>query len=131
LDFSIHFTNSTASNPYIRNVKQLFIVFAILLQSICGSSAVANSAVTINHNTQENSIAFSIPDEEPSALRRTLKITRNVFKTRVARIYSVDTGITDQPDPFYHDCENVISAYASPLYIPLVRHLLFPKHYFW
>jgi hypothetical protein len=110
-------------------VKQLFILCAILIQ-FCWISAGARPAVSSDIYAQDN-ITFSIPDEEPSVLKRTLKISRSESRIRTARNFATVSCHTNPADDFFNQDENLITVYTSPFYLPLVRQLLFPKHYFW
>jgi hypothetical protein len=129
--FSIQFTISPASIPYIRKVKQLLLLCVIVFQTLCGLCAGAKSVVSPDIKSQENRVAFSIPDEEPSSLKRTLKISRSLLKIRVSRSFASVSDLSGQPEAFYNLQVEVCKGYASPFYLPLVRLLLFPKHYFW
>jgi hypothetical protein len=111
-------------------VKQLFILCAILIQTTCCFSAGACPAVSSDIYAQDNN-TFSIPEEEPSALKRTVKFSRVESRIRTPRNFATVSCHANQADDFFNQDENLITAYTSPFYLPLVRQLLFPKHYFW
>jgi hypothetical protein len=115
-------------------VKQLFLIFALLIQSFGFLSADAKLAASSNtYFSKENSACSSVNlnDDEAGIIHRTLKLSGTSLKIRVARSFVSSPGIANGVDIFSVLHFQETTGYKPPFYLPLVRLLLFPKHYFW
>jgi hypothetical protein len=114
-------------------MRQLLIICAIITQLLGYFSAEAKDNVQSKPLT-ELKAAYSVGsvfhENFPSEVTSSACCSHLFFKIRYQRTIADITN-------WHHDPSLVSragvfsSAYASPLYIPLIRMLLFPNHYFW
>jgi hypothetical protein len=131
-DFSNHLTIHCLPNGYIRRVKQFVLFFALLVQSFGFVSADAKlTASPHTYVTAESNTVSVASDDDTPDIHRIFKLSRSAFKIRVSRSFASTPEVTKDIAPRSVGVIQKTAEYKSPFYLPLVRLLLFPKHYFW
>jgi hypothetical protein len=115
-------------------VKQILILFAILIQSFGFNSVNAKAtASTDTYFAKEDPSSRSviIDTEDGGDIKRISKSSKSRFKIRTPRSFATAAIVANNFRTLHFPGRNTATGYTSPFYLPLVRLLLFPKHYFW
>ena len=115
-------------------VRQLYIICAVLVQLLGNFSAEAKNAAPSKISIQKETVpTISLPvhKEHSSDLKQPQTLSTFAFKIRFQRTVPVAAGWYGQSALLRLSAGIHAGACISPLYIPLIRFLLFPNHYFW
>jgi hypothetical protein len=115
-------------------VRQFFILCTILIQLLGYISAEAKATMPPVAGAQKENpltIPSAFQHDHPLDVSPSNHFSSSAFKVRNQRNFPVLAGCCDStPSILRHSGKNP-DAYASPLFLPLIRSLLFPNHYFW
>lgn len=115
-------------------MRQLLIICTIIIQLLGYFSAEANDNVQskpISELKAAYGIGSLFHEDSPSGVSSSTFCSHIFFKIRYQRTTADIADWHHEPSFVRMLAERFSSAYASPLYIPLIRMLLFPNHYFW
>ena len=111
-------------------MRQVFTICAIFIQLLGYFSAEAKSAALLKTETrQESPETFSafFQHDHPA----NITYSGHHLKVRYQRTSPDLIDLSSAPDLVYSRSGKRVDGYVSPLYLPLIRLLLYPNHYFW
>jgi hypothetical protein len=115
-------------------VRQFFVICTILVQLLGYISAEAKMSVPAMTGTQKESpisISSSFQQEHPPHLTFINHFAGRAFKLRYHRAVPAMANWYNDILPVPVSSDQHLEVYTSPLFLPLVRSLLYPNHYFW
>jgi hypothetical protein len=115
-------------------VRQFFVICTILVQLFGYLSAEAKVPAPAMAGTQKGSsltISSSFQQEHPADLTSSNHFTGSAFKLRYHRTVPAMANWYNDLLPVPVSSDKYSNVYTSPLFLPLVRSLLYPNHYFW
>lgn len=112
-------------------MRQVFTICAIFIHLLGFFSAEAKSTVLLKTETrQESPESFSAFFQHDHPANITYSV-HQLVKVRYQRTSPSMVDLDSVPDLVYSASGKRIDGYISPLYLPLIRLLLYPNHYFW
>jgi hypothetical protein len=115
-------------------VRQLFVICTILIQLLGYVSAEARPTAQTMMGTQKESpltISSSFHGENPADITSLNHFASIAFKLRYQRALPAMTNWYNDITPVSVSSDKHSNVYSSPLFLPLIRLLLYPNHYFW
>ena len=114
-------------------VKHLLVLCLIFIGLASLSSVEARVCAHPNTQTQTgNDVVNSSNFQEHSAnICNCSFLNHLAFKARSQRLQAVATNFNTTVNVLVIQSNKHNTVYNSPLYLPLIRLLLYPKHYFW
>jgi hypothetical protein len=115
-------------------MRQLFVISIILIQFLGGFSVEASAAAPTMRGIQKESpltISSSFQQEHPADITASHHFASSAFKVRYQRTVPAMADWYSDVVTLPVFLDKHFKVYSSPLFLPLVRSLLYPNHYFW
>ncbi|HEY6954985.1 MAG TPA: hypothetical protein VI385_07055 [Flavisolibacter sp.] len=115
-------------------MKQLLVICVLTLQLFGLHSANAGMVAPVGaESITRKSAAHSLflQRDHPAEISPTVRIVTTALKARYHRSPAGAVNVVDGASVLAVPSAKNPDNYTSPLYLPLIRLLLYPKHYFW
>ena len=115
-------------------MKQLLVICVLALQLFGSHSANAGMVAPVGaESVTKKHAAHSLflQQDHPADISPTVRIATTALKARCHRSPGAAASFSDAVNALAVRPDKNPDRYSSPLYLPLIRLLLFPKHYFW
>lgn len=115
-------------------MKQLLVICVLTLQLFGLHSAKAGMVAPVGTESITKKSAahsFHLQQDYPADIIPTVRIATTALKARYHRSPGAAVNLVDAVNVLAVPAGKNPDNYTSPLYLPLIRLLLYPKHYFW
>ncbi|MGZ3881119.1 MAG: hypothetical protein ACXVBF_07275 [Flavisolibacter sp.] len=115
-------------------MKQLLVICVLALQLFGAGSANARIVIPVGTETITKKSAahsFFLQQDHPADISQTVRLANTALKARYHRSAGAAVSFGDPVNGLAVSPAKDPDNYSSPLYLPLIGLLLYPKHYFW
>jgi hypothetical protein len=112
-------------------VKRLLVI-CFFIQLLGTHSVGAKMLAPIQSDTERPvTVLTSFPPEHPADVTSLNGFAFTAFKSRHHRALPAMANWFNEIIPVQFSLDRHLVIYTSPLFLPLIRYLLYPNHYFW